>query len=340
MGRTYFPQRSHEKTVWKRIWNHHPALFWRKDTNGSRRKNRHLPGSGLPSLLTAAISELSRWNGRCSVWSRRLSSPCAAWMSERGIAAPSSWWFCFQIGLGLLKRFGHTRSLIKEITLLHIIILFYMIQRLVRFSYEFSITSAVHTEKTDADGKRNIFQHTGCIMMIDLDNFREMNDKFGHLAGDYVLKEVADLLKEVSRKNIVCRMGGDEFLYYVDGISKQEEAENPVPFLLSSRRRKFYRCWKSAWPYLLPEYSAANCPEEKVKLILESFETRKNEISMLKNISLSIGISLFGVDGGSYGESFISLKLSKSIIIMQPLPFRRLSVISFSPCSLPSSPVR
>ena len=125
------------------------------------------------------------------------------------------------------------------------------------------LTGLLGREQGEKEITESLRNGSGCIMMIDLDNFREMNDKFGHLAGDYVLKEVADLLKEVSRKNIVCRMGGDEFLYYVDGISKQEEAE------------------------------------EKVKLILESFETRKNEISMLKNISLSIGISLFGVDGGS-----------------------------------------
>ena len=128
------------------------------------------------------------------------------------------------------------------------------------------LTGLLGREQGEKEITESLRNGNGCIMMIDLDNFREMNDKFGHLAGDYVLKEVADLLKEVSRKNIVCRMGGDEFLYYVDGITKQEEAE------------------------------------EKVKLILDTFEKRKSEISMLENISLSIGISLFGVDGGSFAE--------------------------------------
>lgn len=128
------------------------------------------------------------------------------------------------------------------------------------------LTGLFGREQGEKEITESLRNGNGCIMMIDLDNFREMNDKFGHLAGDYVLKEVADLLKEVSRKNIVCRMGGDEFLYYVDGITRQEEAE------------------------------------EKVRLILSSFEERKKQISMLRNISLSIGISLYGVDGGSFAE--------------------------------------
>ncbi len=128
------------------------------------------------------------------------------------------------------------------------------------------LTGLLGREQGEKEITESLRNGNGCIMMIDLDNFREMNDKFGHLAGDYVLKEVADLLKDVSRKNIVCRMGGDEFLYYVDGIMRQEEAE------------------------------------EKVRLILDTFDKRKREIAMLENISLSIGISLFGVDGGSFAE--------------------------------------
>ncbi len=128
------------------------------------------------------------------------------------------------------------------------------------------LTGLLGREQGEKEITESLRNGNGCIMMIDLDNFREMNDKFGHLAGDYVLKEVADLLKDVSRKNIVCRMGGDEFLYYVDGITRQEEAE------------------------------------EKVRLILDTFDKRKREIAMLENISLSIGISLFGVDGGSFAE--------------------------------------
>ncbi len=50
------------------------------------------------------------------------------------------------------------------------------------------------------------------LLLIDLDHFKEINDSFGHLAGDNVLMESAIRLKQVVRKcDTVCRLGGDEF---------------------------------------------------------------------------------------------------------------------------------
>ena len=50
------------------------------------------------------------------------------------------------------------------------------------------------------------------FIMIDLDNFKSINDTFGHLAGDYVLREIAGVLKvEVRAEDTVIRYGGDEF---------------------------------------------------------------------------------------------------------------------------------
>jgi diguanylate cyclase (GGDEF)-like protein/PAS domain S-box-containing protein len=52
----------------------------------------------------------------------------------------------------------------------------------------------------------------GAVLLIDLDNFKDVNDTFGHRAGDDVLKGVAGLLKERLRHtDIVARVGGDEF---------------------------------------------------------------------------------------------------------------------------------
>ena len=47
--------------------------------------------------------------------------------------------------------------------------------------------------------------------MIDLDNFKEVNDNYGHLYDDKVLKMFASLLKNNIRENdTACRFGGDE----------------------------------------------------------------------------------------------------------------------------------
>jgi diguanylate cyclase len=51
-----------------------------------------------------------------------------------------------------------------------------------------------------------------CMLMIDIDHFKQFNDNFGHLVGDEVVKIVARTLKEtVKGKDIVARYGGEEF---------------------------------------------------------------------------------------------------------------------------------
>ncbi|GEM_PF-1601645 len=52
-----------------------------------------------------------------------------------------------------------------------------------------------------------------CIMLVDLDHFKRVNDQYGHLAGDQVLKSFSNLLRKCTRQSdIVCRYGGEEFL--------------------------------------------------------------------------------------------------------------------------------
>jgi diguanylate cyclase (GGDEF)-like protein/PAS domain S-box-containing protein len=66
----------------------------------------------------------------------------------------------------------------------------------------------------------------GALILLDLDDFKGVNDTYGHLVGDQLLVEVARRLERVSRStDTLCRFGGDEFLYLAEGISGPEEAE-------------------------------------------------------------------------------------------------------------------
>ena len=69
-----------------------------------------------------------------------------------------------------------------------------------RTMFEREVTRALHSNKAL------------CLMMIDVDNFKAFNDKYGHIAGDRVLVAVAEALREFLRPtDLIARFGGDEF---------------------------------------------------------------------------------------------------------------------------------
>ncbi|HVY06788.1 MAG TPA: diguanylate cyclase [Burkholderiales bacterium] len=52
-----------------------------------------------------------------------------------------------------------------------------------------------------------------CLMMVDIDHFKQVNDTYGHQAGDEVLKTLAEILRgEARRTDVACRYGGEEFV--------------------------------------------------------------------------------------------------------------------------------
>jgi diguanylate cyclase (GGDEF)-like protein len=54
--------------------------------------------------------------------------------------------------------------------------------------------------------------NTYSVMVVDIDDFKEYNDTYGHLAGDHVIKSVAEKMIEIFGEDHVYRLGGDEFL--------------------------------------------------------------------------------------------------------------------------------
>ncbi|MDD4543327.1 MAG: sensor domain-containing diguanylate cyclase [Clostridia bacterium] len=80
------------------------------------------------------------------------------------------------------------------------------------------------------------------IMMIDIDNFKKVNDSCGHSVGDKVLTELADTLNSHIRSNdFLSRWGGEEFLLICNGL-KKEDVSNFTKKLLATVENMQFEC--------------------------------------------------------------------------------------------------
>ncbi|MBY0370283.1 sensor domain-containing diguanylate cyclase [bacterium] len=95
----------------------------------------------------------------------------------------------------------------------------------------------VYTEGALLRGVKNAFRQnegTFSVVMCDIDHFKKVNDTYGHQAGDYVLSNVAKILKEEARDtDIVGRFGGEEFM----AVLPNTDMEGALVFCERFRKR-------------------------------------------------------------------------------------------------------
>jgi len=116
------------------------------------------------------------------------------------------------------------------------------------------------TERIKEKNNNNI----DAFIMIDCDDFKDINDTHGHLAGDQVLVAMAKVMKRTYRESDICgRIGGDEFCIYLKDI--------PSIKFVHERAQKL--------------------------------SAQINEACKIENVSVSIGIALV-YDKGSYEDIF------------------------------------
>ncbi|MBN2617290.1 MAG: EAL domain-containing protein [Spirochaetales bacterium] len=93
--------------------------------------------------------------------------------------------------------------------------------------------------------RKNIY---GAILFLDLDNFKTINDTLGHQMGDMILKETAERLKFVLRKeDTVSRIGGDEFVILLPSINENQET---TIFSVNSVSEKIHKVLSNPFTHL------------------------------------------------------------------------------------------
>ena len=87
-----------------------------------------------------------------------------------------------------------------------------------------------------------------CLAILDVDNFKQINDRYGHLAGDRALRVLAGALqRECDRDTFISRYGGDEFII----ITRQCDAAVTADLLRRVDRNLLEYCRKENLPYAL-----------------------------------------------------------------------------------------
>ena len=75
----------------------------------------------------------------------------------------------------------------------------------------------------------NLSEMNYSIVIVDLDNFKSINDRYGHPMGDLVLKTVAQIIKRATRgSDIVARYGGDEIIVFVQNFTDRERLQQRI----------------------------------------------------------------------------------------------------------------
>lgn len=76
-------------------------------------------------------------------------------------------------------------------------------------------------EKLQEAGSKNT---TLALVILDIDDFKKINDTYGHIVGDNILKNLARILNRNidSKKGIICRFGGEEFMFFQENYKKEQ----------------------------------------------------------------------------------------------------------------------
>lgn len=115
------------------------------------------------------------------------------------------------------------------------------------------------------------------LLLIDLDDFKKFNDKFGHLYGDKILRKVAKFLSNsVRESDIVARWGGEEFAIILQDI-KLGHARKKTEAILKNARKKLPLTLSIGVTNSDPKYTPTQIFKKVDKAIYEAKKQGKNQ---------------------------------------------------------------
>lgn len=108
-------------------------------------------------------------------------------------------------------------------------------------SYQDALTGLWNRAYTENAVNEMISQgKKGALFMLDMDNFKAVNDNYGHIAGDETLKIFAGTLKKFAGEgDVLCRIGGDEFMIFVKDVTEKSELGSRAAEIISGFQKKF-----------------------------------------------------------------------------------------------------
>ncbi|WNB77351.1 sensor domain-containing protein [Methylomonas koyamae] len=121
------------------------------------------------------------------------------------------------------------------------------------------------------------------VLMLDLDRFKDVNDSFGHLAGDDLLQMVARrLIKRLRSSDTVCRLGGDEFVVLLEEVGHPEAAAHVATQIIKTLSQTWHlpsgnevRIGVSVGISMFPEHG--NTPDQLIQHADTALYQAKNE---------------------------------------------------------------
>ncbi|MCB1782708.1 MAG: GGDEF domain-containing protein [Alphaproteobacteria bacterium] len=122
----------------------------------------------------------------------------------------------------------------------------------------------------------------GLLIMIDLDHFKAINDTYGHLAGDAVLREVGFFLqKEIRHMDVAARLGGDEFVLLFPQANSQKARRRAED--MAMRFNTLSILWDGIEIYIKGSFGLKDYgPGEKIENILEAADRSLYENKRLR----------------------------------------------------------